>query len=249
MIRYPITPIMKELEDYPWFPSFLRVQQMDFIGWLPVAFGLYEPLVPMVRALLRGNSATMITDLCSGSGRPAEALAASLGVDCRLTDLYPSASAELLDVLHLGLDQPEGVLTMFNAFHHFNKEQQQSILDQIASLQQPGGHRSPCMLVELLHPGLLDYIKIFVTCTVGQLLLAPFVRPFRWSRLLLTYLLPVNLLTITFDGLVSVGRSMPLQYYQDLCREATTAEYGFDAQHTRTRWFTTLTVITGKSLA
>ena len=38
------------------------------------------------------------------------------------------------------------------------------------------------------------------------LLLTPFVRPFRWSRLLFTYLIPLIPLLVLFDGTVSFLR-------------------------------------------
>ena len=42
---------------------------------------------------------------------------------------------------------------------------------------------------------------------LGALLLTPFIRPFRWSRLAWTYLLPLAPLVIWYDGLVSCVRT------------------------------------------
>lgn len=88
---------------------------------------------------------------------------------------------------------------MFNAFHHFTPEQQKHLVQL---------HASRGLLVfEVLQPTLLTFLKILFTTTIGQLLLAPFVRPFRWERILFTYILPINLIIIPWDGLVSVLRS------------------------------------------
>ncbi len=41
---------------------------------------------------------------------------------------------------------------------------------------------------------------------LGALLVTPFIRPFRWSRLVFTYVIPVLPLLIVFDGIVSCLR-------------------------------------------
>jgi hypothetical protein len=50
-------------------------------------------------------------------------------------------------------------------------------------------------------------LKIIFTTTIGQIILTPFVKPFSWMRLVFTYIIPINLFTITWDGVVSVLKS------------------------------------------
>lgn len=59
---------------------------------------------------------------------------------------------------------------------------------------------------------------------VMVLLTTPFIRPFRWSRLLWTYLIPVVPLTSLFDGLVSCMRTYSVQELHELIE-------GLDAKH------------------
>jgi hypothetical protein len=92
-----------------------------------------------------------------------------------------------------------GPVTLFNAFHHFTPEQQRQLLRAHA--------RRGVLVFEVLQPTLITFLKILLTTTLGQLLLAPFVRPFRWERIVFTYPVPLNLITIPWDGLVSVLRS------------------------------------------
>jgi hypothetical protein len=99
---------------------------------------------------------------------------------------------------------------MFNAFHHFSKEEKIHILSKI----QAAG--SKARFVEILQPGLLCFIKVCVACTVGVLLLTPFIRPFSLKRLFYTYILPLGLLSILSDGLVSVLRSGSASDYKKL---------------------------------
>lgn len=204
-------PHLIELEDMPGFPPMLRRMQVEFIGWLVERFGVYRPVAPLIAQALRRTGARSLTDLGSGQGGPIRYLARRpelAGVDFLLTDRFPTPEAGLGDGVHwhaapvdaLADDAPgAGPVSLFNTFHHFTPEQQQELVRRHA-------HRG-VLIHEVLQPEPLVFLKILFTTTIGQLLLAPFVRPFRWQRLLFTYLIPVNLLTITWDGLVSVLRS------------------------------------------
>jgi len=204
-------PHLFELEDLPGFPSVLRRQQVEFIGWLVDSFGVYAPVMPMLSGVLVRTGNAHITDLGSGSGGPIHYLARQPGLShlrILLTDRYPIPTDTILEhvswhpspVDALSSNAPgDGLLTLFNAFHHFTPAQQK----QLVQLHAPRG----LLVFEVLQPTVFCFLKILFTTTIGQLLLAPFVRPFRWERLLFTYVLPINLLTIPWDGLVSVLRS------------------------------------------
>ncbi len=57
------------------------------------------------------------------------------------------------------------------------------------------------------------------------LLTTPLIRPFRWSRLFWTYLIPVVPLTSLFDGLVSCMRTYSAQELRELAEGAGTKTY------------------------
>lgn len=232
---------MKELEDYSWFPNFLRVQQMEYIGWLVVFLDTYKTLAPIADSLLSTLDDRKITDLCSGSGQPANYLASVTHVSAlTTTDLYPQDEAIALDVMHLDDYSLQGLVTLFNAFHHFDEGEQASILDAIAR------QGNPAMIVEILQPTILQYLQILVGTTIGQILTAPLVRPFRWSRILLTYILPINLFTVTYDGLVSVYKSKKLSSYQALASATSTRDYHWSATTINSTYWTTLTLLKGE---
>jgi hypothetical protein len=106
--------------------------------------------------------------------------------------------------------KPGTFYTMFNAFHHFKDKEKVKIVQEI---QNSG---STAFIVEILEPTIFCLLKIFFTTTIGSLVLTPFIRPFSLKRLFFTYILPVNILTITFDGIVSVLKSRSVKQYQDL---------------------------------
>jgi hypothetical protein len=231
MIFFVIYWIMvKELEDYEWFTPLLRRQQVDFIGSVVRWFGVYQPLVAVLQQLLQQSKVCQITDCCSGSGGPAIFLHQRLNgmVQTVLTDKFPQPLTSQVpgvrykststNVLNL---QPaaEQLYTMHNAFHHFSTAEQKKILQQFA-------HNSSSFLIaEILQPDMPTFLQVLFTSTIGQLLLAPFVKPFSLARLLFTYLLPVNIITVTYDGIISVFKSKTASQYSKLTVGINTPGY------------------------
>lgn len=93
----------------------------------------------------------------------------------------------------------EGVRTVFKAFHHFPPEAARSILaDAVAK-------RRAIAIVEGTNSRAIGVIAVPLQLP-AILLFTPFVRPFRWSRLLLTDAVPLIPLVVLFDGTVSFLR-------------------------------------------
>jgi hypothetical protein len=210
---------VKELEDYDWFPSVLRHFQTEFIGFVVDKFHVYDAFVQHLQTMQL--SKLPMTDLCSGSGEPAISIFRKSHCFSRLTltDKFPNAlnipdedihyDRQSIDVLSMTF-QPNRYYTIFNAFHHFTDEEKVTIAQD---LQNSG---ATAFIVEILEPTVFCFLKVCFMTTIGSLLLTPFIRPFSLKRLLFTYLLPVNILTITFDGIVSVLKSRSVKHYQNL---------------------------------
>lgn len=246
---------MKELEDYDWFPPILRRFQTEFIGDMVAWTRIYQPIVPLVRKACNNHAVHQIVDLCTGNARPILFIAHQLSPRQRilLTDKYPNPPAQTIvspheiifeatsyDILTAPFEKNR-LYTMFNAFHHFDAATQISILQQ---LQQSG---SPFIIVEILQPNPFEFVKILLTTTLGQLLVVPFIKPFSWLRLLLTYLIPINLLTVTIDGIISVFKSKKITYYEQICVAAQLNDYQLNVTKINTYLFTNLTVIQGQT--
>ncbi|MDQ3100808.1 MAG: hypothetical protein M3R08_05435, partial [Bacteroidota bacterium] len=75
------------------------------------------------------------------------------------------------------------------------------------------------LIAELLQPNILCFLQILLVTTIGQVFLCPFVKPFRLERLFFTWILPINILTVVWDGLVSVVRVDRLELMADRARE------------------------------
>ena len=210
-----------EFEDQTWFPAVIRQYMTDFLshmgGWSSAP---YRPFTERLAEAVRRTGDARLVDLCSGGGGPSlviarelqELLARPLGLV--LTDLYPSASrleharAVLpswveLEARPIDAQQVPEDLTGFrllcNGFHHLKPEQARACL--LDAMQQ---HRGVALL-ELTQRSTLGVLQVALG-TTAQLVVTPFIRPFRWSRLLYTYLLPIVPLCTLWDGIVSCLR-------------------------------------------
>jgi hypothetical protein len=129
----------------------------------------------------------------------------------RLSHQAVTYHAEPVDATRVPSALP-GFRTMFTAFHHLRPDQARAVLADAVTKGEgiavfEPGQRSRLTL--LLLPLLLG-------TPLRVLVATPFIRPFRWSRLLWTYLVPVVPLVLLFDSIVSVLRWYSVQELRDL---------------------------------
>jgi hypothetical protein len=147
-------------------------------------------------------------DLCSGAGGPWRALRHDIPVPVLLTDKYPNRATGRgpvplhpapVDALAVPAEL-DGFRTMFTSFHHFRPDEARAILADAVR------HRQGIGVFEVARRAPREIALIGLTW-LAILLLVPFVRPLRWSRLAWTYLPPVLPLVGAFDGVVSCLRT------------------------------------------
>jgi hypothetical protein len=92
-----------------------------------------------------------------------------------------------------------GVRTLFNCFHHFPPEAAVAILSDAVR------KRRPIAIFEGVSHRTIGLVAVPLQLP-AMLLLTPFVRPFRWSRIALTSLLPMIPFIVLFDGPMSMLR-------------------------------------------
>lgn len=209
-----------ELEDLQWFPTTIRDLATDYLHFMERRFRLHEPVVPLLQEVLDETGCRQVVDLCSGGGGPIPALQqalASVGpsVHFTLTDRYPNLAAFEQVASDSGgaityLSQPidaravpnsmKGVRTIFNSFHHFQPTVARAILREAMRARQP------IAIFEIPERSVSTLIPLLLTPLVVWLA-TPWMRPFRWGRLLWTYAIPLVPLTCWWDGIVSQLRA------------------------------------------
>ena len=166
-----------------------------------------------------------------------------------LSDVYPNLEAyrylqrqsggalgfvaEPVNALHV----PEGlppVRTLYTAFHHFTPANAAELLVSCARQKVyigifEGTSRSWVNLLLVLPLPLLVWLA------------TPFIRPFSWSRLLFTYLIPLIPLGVFWDGLVSMLRLYSVEELEEMTAAATVPGYRWEVRQVR-HWLGVRTV-------
>jgi hypothetical protein len=117
-----------------------------------------------------------------------------------------------------------GFRTMFTAFHHFPPEQARAVLADAVGKGEGIG------VFECAQRSVLMLLAILPT-PLRVLIATPFIRPFRWSRLFWTYVVPVLPIVLLFDSAVSVLR----MYRVDELRGLTAGLKGYRWEAGRVR--------------
>ena len=207
-----------ELEDLSWWPPLFRDAATDYLVAALRHARTYVGLASRLAAAVKRAGGSQIIDLCSGGGGPWPDLLPALranGVDVPvcLTDKYPNAAAlhRVADTTPGARFEPEsvsatdvpdrlaGFRTVFTAFHHFRPDDARAIL--AAAVRDRQG-----IFIAEATPRRPAALALQALVPLAVLVLTPAIRPFRWSRLFWTYLVPVLPLAILFDGVVSTLR-------------------------------------------
>ena len=219
-----------EIHDHPRFPGLLRDLVTDALQAIWDHANLYKAIAPTLHRAIRRSGGDDVVDLCSGGGGPWLRLARELEQEEKLplrvclTDKYPNLEAfdrarlSSRDVVGFWAEPVDaaavparlkGFRTMFSSFHHFAPEDARRVLRNAVENGRgvamfEAAKRSPrTMLLVFWVPFL-------------ALGLTPLIRPFRWSRLFWTYVIPVVPFVLWFDGIVSCLRTYSLAELREL---------------------------------
>lgn len=226
-----------EFEDLNWFPALLRDYQTDVLEATMRHLGLYNRCRPLLEELTTTLEDGQVLDLCSGGGGPWPAWSPRLpkGTRVTLSDLYPNLPAferigrehpnlqhydQPLDVCHIPEHMP-GTRTLFTALHHLQPGSVQQLLFDCAR------QRKPLAAFDFNQRSLPQLALIALTSCLLCWLLTPTLRPFRWSRLFLTYLLPVIPALVCWDGIVSQLRAYTLDELRSFTTQAQVEGYSW----------------------
>jgi hypothetical protein len=230
-----------EFEDLKWFPDTIRESMTDYLRYVLSATNFYQPIIPLVIESLKQTNSNQIIDLCSGGGGVIENFQKSLNqqsdtkVKIVLTDKYPNRNAfELLSLNTKGdisfsetsvdaANVPsslKGFRTIFSGFHHFDEPFAKSVLKNAVDAKEgigifDGGNKN-------------IFVALFITLIFHPIiffLFTPFFKPFRLSRLIFTYLIPIIPFCTMWDGFVSIQRLYQPEELLKLANEVDNKNY------------------------
>ncbi|WP_125077622.1 class I SAM-dependent methyltransferase [Rufibacter latericius] len=229
-----------ELEDQTWFPHVVRQGMMDVLRFMITALGIYKPIVPFLAQGLAHTRQTKLVDLCSGAGGGIQQVWKELEkqtgqpISITLTDKYPNLEAyqflaqqshgalrfspEPIDATAVPVSM-EGFRTVFSAFHHFSPETATAILADAVRQNQGIG------VFEGAGKRWHELLLVWLVFPWAILLFTPFIRPFTWSRLFFTYLVPLIPLGTVWDGTVSLLRLYTPEHLQKMVSTLNAPQY------------------------
>jgi hypothetical protein len=229
-----------EIGDQVWLPNSIRDALTDYLQFVINLTQPYTPIAPQLGRALEQTNACQIIDLCSGGAGPWLSLRSAVqqadSMRVLLTDKFPNLPAfQRADSLSNGAlefvaesvdatdvpDEMIGFRTLFSSFHHFRPAEARAILTDAVHKRQGIG------VFEATHRSALAILLMFITPLL-ILIFTPFIRPFRWTRLLWTYIVPIVPFIVLFDGIVSCLRT-----YTPMELEKLTAEISSERQY---RW-------------
>lgn len=216
-----------ELQDLPWLPSILRDGVTDYLQFLLKVFNVYKPSIEIISKITESTQSQNIVDLCSGSGGPLVGLSKELNnYNIVLTDLYPNyttwnfikANNHNIDYINQSTNALEAkinensIVTMYTSFHHFKDEDAQKIISNCIK------NNSTIAIFEFVQRDLISLLLVLPS-PIFMFFLIPFVRPFSFSRIIFTYLIPLIPIITLWDIIVTVLRIRNKQELNYLCKD------------------------------
>lgn len=217
-----------EVADFKWFPQFLRNYLTDFLQFLSNKTKLYKPIIPILKKGLDLSNTHQIIDLASGGGGGLIWLNEELQKEIpelkiTLTDYFPNKSAfeytkQQASNFDYTLDKvdarnvPEnlkGFRTQFLSLHHFKPNDAKQIL------QNAVDSKNSIAIFEAQERSIPSIVAMLFS-PISVLLTTPFIRPFRFGRILFTYLIPIVPIVVLWDGVVSSLRTYSVKEMTDL---------------------------------
>ena len=230
-----------EFEDQTWLPRLFRDYLTGLLHYQITRSRVYAPAARKLKDWMQKTNCTQIVDLCSGGGGPLIQIQEILEreeafpVSVLLTDKFPNSRAikairdsnnsiqyedHPVDIKSIP-SRLKGFRTLFTCFHHFDPDTAVRILQDAVDEMAPIAafeftRRRPSNIAGML---LSPIAVLFDTARVS---------PFRWGRLIWTYLLPVVPLMYWWDGTVSHLRTYTVAELQELVSRVNAASYEWE---------------------
>jgi hypothetical protein len=252
-----------EFEDLEWFPDLIRESMTDYLRYLITNVDFYRPVVPLIIEGLNNSNTNQIIDLCSGGGGAIEQIQNELMLLTKaelkiiLTDKYPNTSAyQYISAKTNGrisfsetpvdaTDVPltlKGFRTIFSGFHHFDTNFGKSVLKNAVDA------RSGIGIFDGGNKNILAVLAILIVHPIVFFLFTPFFKPFRFSRLFFTYVIPIIPFCTVWDGIVSIIRLYKPGELLQIAREVEPELYHWNSGKMKSKFGLHVTYLIGYPL-
>lgn len=198
-----------QITNAKWFPNFLTRCVHEFMSWFVNKVNAAKPFIPLIEEGLQHAQRIIVINKKCGAGFET--------VD-RLLD--EKIKRVFVDADNFTASE-EGLYLSVNSFHQFPVDEAKDILKQIAENKQP------VVVVEGNNDSLWQVFGMTVIVPLTVLLTAPFVKPFRFVRIIFTYILPVLPFVTFFDGFMALFKLYAPKDLDELTTSIKTGGYAW----------------------
>jgi hypothetical protein len=171
-----------------WYPQFLKRDMYEFMSWFVGKVNAAKPFLPVISEGLAHAPAQRIINIDSRIGAGFETV----------KDLI-SEKPEMLNLPIQKFNTSNSGLYLFvNSFHKLKPDAARSYLQEIAK------SRNAVVVVEGNNDSLWQVVGMTVFVPLAVILSGPFVKPFRVTRLIFTYLIPILPVVTMLDGFLAL---------------------------------------------
>ena len=198
-----------QITNSKWFPNFLTRCVHEFMTWFVIKVNAAKPFIPLIEEGLQHAERIVVINKRCGAGFET--------VD-RLLD--EKIKRVFVDADNFTASE-EGLYLSVNSFHQFSVDEAKDILKQIAENKQP------VVVVEGNNDSLWQVFGMTVIVPLTVLLTAPFVKPFRFERIIFTYIIPVLPFVTFFDGFMALFKLYAPKDLDELTTSIKTEGYSW----------------------
>ncbi|MEZ4796094.1 MAG: hypothetical protein R2785_02885 [Flavobacteriaceae bacterium] len=184
MKRKQITQII----NVGWFPKFLKSLIAEFLSWFVAKVNATKPFIPVIEDILNKTNHKRIINIEFNVGA---------GIETVKPFLKDDVTVDSIHISNFNTSE-KGVYLFVNSFHQLNSEKAKKILQDIVD------SGNPLVVVEGNNDSLWQIVGMTVFVPLTVLLTAFFVMPFRISRIIFTYLIPILPIIIVIDGCIAL---------------------------------------------
>lgn len=249
-----------EFEDLEKFPVKVRDGITDYLRFFISLFRIYSPAAGLLKAYMKKTNKKDILDLCSGGGGAIIQIINELDniaetkYNIVLSDKFPNFESlkylnnktggrieyceKPVDAMNVPKEL-DGFRTIFSSFHHFDKD------DAIKVLQNAVDNNSPIGIFDGAERKWLYIIGVILSTPFFLFFCSVFFRPFRWSRIFYTYIIPLIPVFALWDGVVSMLRIYNPEELLELTKYVNSGNYTWKSGTLKNKIRTNITYLIG----
>ena len=177
-----------QFSNQKWYPSFLKRDMYEFMSWFVVKVNAAKPFLPFLEEVIGHTQTKAIINIDSKIGA---------GIETVLP-LLPEGAKVINIELEKFSTHNRGTYTFINSFHQLDEKKATYYLTQIAD------SGNSIAVLEGNNDSLWQVVGMTIFVPLSVILSAPFVQPFRITRLIFTYLIPILPLITMLDGFLAL---------------------------------------------